>query len=56
VRGDEPSQLARFIWAIVHGVAMLAIDGQLQRQDADAEDLIRYAADRIRSGIGIPGH
>ena len=55
VRGDEPSQLARFIWAIVHGVAMLAIDGQLQRQDADAEDLIRYAADRIRSGIGIPG-
>jgi len=55
VRGDDPSQLARFIWAIVHGVAMLAIDGQLQRQDADAEDLIRYAADRIRSGIGIPG-
>ena len=55
VRGDDPSQLARFIWAIVHGVAMLAIDGQLQRQDAAAEDLIRYAADRIRSGIGIPG-
>ena len=56
VRADEPSQLERFIWAIVHGVAMLAIDGQLQRQDADAEGLIRYAADRIRSGIGIPGH
>jgi AcrR family transcriptional regulator len=51
VRDDDPSQLARFIWAIVHGIAMLAIDGQLPRQDGYVEDLIRYAAGRIRSGI-----
>ena len=53
LREDDPSQLARFIWAIVHGVAMLAIDGQLHGQDA--EELMRYAADRIRDGIRIAG-
>jgi AcrR family transcriptional regulator len=50
VREDDPSQLARFVWAIVHGVAMLAIDGQLHGHDA--EELMRYAADRVRDGIG----
>src|ERR687896_2007207 len=29
VRGDDPVLLARFVWAVVHGVAMLAIDNQL---------------------------
>src|SRR5262245_40570043 len=29
VRADDPLKLARLMWAIVHGVAMLAIDGQL---------------------------
>src|SRR4029453_2381404 len=29
VRADGPLQLAQFVWATVHGVAMLAIDGQL---------------------------
>src|SRR5918992_645321 len=28
VRGDDPVLLARFVWAVVHGVAMLAIDSQ----------------------------
>jgi hypothetical protein len=51
LRADDPIQLARFIWAVVHGVAMLAIDGQLPRNDTAAEDLMRYAADRVRSGI-----
>jgi hypothetical protein len=34
VRRDDPRKLAQFIWAVVHGVAMLAIDGQLAQQDA----------------------
>src|SRR5918998_300942 len=29
VRGDDTVLMARFIWAVVHGVAMLAIEGQL---------------------------
>ena len=53
VRPDEPTRLARYIWAIVHGVAMLAIDGQLPRQDGYVEDLLRYAVTRIRSGIAV---
>ena len=26
---DDPVMMARVIWALVHGVAMLVIDGQL---------------------------
>src|SRR6185295_17567887 len=29
VRGDDAMTMARFVWAVVHGVAMLAIDGRL---------------------------
>ena len=51
VRRDDPLQLATFIWALVHGVAMLAIDGRLRHQKADSEELTRYAVDRVRTGI-----
>jgi len=51
VRRDEPRQLAQFVWATVHGVAMLGIDGQLQHQHADARDLIQYAVDRLRAAL-----
>jgi hypothetical protein len=51
VRRDDPLQLARFIWAIVHGIARLAIDGQLRGSRADAEALTRFAINRARTGI-----
>jgi AcrR family transcriptional regulator len=51
VRQDDPRQLAQFVWAVVHGVARLAIDGQLRGSPADAEALAHYAVDRIRTGI-----
>lgn len=54
VRADDPLQLARFIWAIVHGIARLAIDGQLHASRAETEALTRYAIDRVRSGIAPP--
>jgi AcrR family transcriptional regulator len=50
VRGDDTLQMARFIWAVVHGVAMLGIDSQL----ADAstiDELTRYAVKRLGTGI-----
>ena len=50
VRGDDPLQLALYIWSIVHGVSMLAIDGRLARY-GPVEDLVRFAAERIKSGI-----
>jgi len=53
VRADDPLRLAQFVWATVHGVAMLAIDGQLQTQGAKVDDVVAYAVDRIRTGVGL---
>lgn len=50
VRGDEPETMAQFVWSVVHGVARLAIDGQL-RAPLGVESLTRYALDRLRFGI-----
>ncbi len=50
VRTDNTVKMARFVWAVVHGVAMLAIDGQL-REPGAVEELIPYALERLRNGI-----
>jgi AcrR family transcriptional regulator len=55
VRHDDPLLMARFVWAVVHGVAMLAIDGQLQPGDRRAEALNRYGIERLRTAIAAPG-
>jgi AcrR family transcriptional regulator len=51
VRKDDPLMLARFVWSITHGIAMLVIDGQLRDDDASGTALNRYAAGRIRAAI-----
>jgi AcrR family transcriptional regulator len=51
VRRDDPLQLARFIWAIVHGIAMLAIDGLLPPDKGGVDALARFAVERVRTGI-----
>jgi AcrR family transcriptional regulator len=53
VRKDEPQALAQFIWSLVHGIAMLALDGPLQRKQADVEALTRYAIERVHTGIDV---
>ncbi len=45
---DRPLELAQYIWATVHGIAMLAIDGQLKQP---IDDVIRFALERMRTGI-----
>ena len=50
VRAEDTVKMARFVWAVVHGVAMLAIDGQL-REPGAVEELIPYALERLRNGI-----
>ena len=52
VRGDDPVMLARFVWSVTHGIAMLVIDGQLHDCDDSGMALNRYAAERVRAGIG----
>ena len=49
-RGDDTALMARFVWAVVHGVAMLGIDGQLP-QPGGVEELAAYARDRLRAAI-----
>ena len=49
VRADDPVQLARFVWAVVHGVAMLVIDQQLHGDVAAG--MAEYAIERVRDGI-----
>ena len=46
-RRDDPQQVAMFVWAAVHGVAMLAIDGRLGPDSAAVESLTRYATNRL---------
>ena len=55
IRHDDPLLMARFVWAVVHGVVMLAIDGQLQPEDGKAEALNRYGIERLRTAIAAPG-
>jgi AcrR family transcriptional regulator len=51
MRQDEPLQMARFIWAVVHGVAMLTIDGRLGLRAVETDELVRYALTRLRTGV-----
>jgi AcrR family transcriptional regulator len=51
VRKDDPLRLAQFIWAAVHGVSMLIIDGQLAHQRAQIDDVILFAVERISTGV-----
>ena len=50
IRRDNPLALAQYIWANVHGIAMLAIDGQLKQP---AADVIKFANERMRTGISL---
>jgi AcrR family transcriptional regulator len=51
LRGDPPQTLAQYIWATVHGVAMLAIDGQLEPDPKAADALATFALERLSTGI-----
>ena len=51
IRRDAPLQLAQFIWAIVHGIAMLAIDRLPRSGHTDVDALAHYAIARVRTGI-----
>ena len=52
VRDDDTVLMARHVWALVHGVAMLGIDGQL-REPGGVEQLMHYAFDRLETGIRL---
>lgn len=47
---DDPQMLAPYIWALVHGIAMLALDGLVANREA-IERLTLFALERVWSGI-----
>jgi AcrR family transcriptional regulator len=47
---DDTVLMARYVWALVHGLAILGIDGQL-REPGGLDELMRYAFERLRAGI-----
>jgi AcrR family transcriptional regulator len=51
IRGDDPMTLGHFIWATVHGIAMLAIDGQLGDDPSASEGLTTFALERLMTGV-----
>jgi AcrR family transcriptional regulator len=50
IRRDDPVLIARFTWALVHGISMLVIDGQL-RETGQREAVEQYAIERIRASL-----
>ena len=50
IHRDDPVLMARFVWALVHGTAMLVIDGQL-REAAQTGALEHYALERLDASI-----
>ena len=53
VRADDTLTLARYVWAVVHGVSMLAINGQLP-DAASVDGLTQYTSGRLLTGIEVP--
>src|SRR5580704_1377244 len=53
IRRDDPVLMARFVWALVHGTAMLFINGQLPER-AQRAALDSYLAERIYASIRQP--
>src|SRR5688572_21546191 len=53
VRADDTLTIARYVWAVVHGVSMLAINGQLP-DAASVDGLTRYTSGRLLTGIEVP--
>lgn len=50
-RCDDAPRMALYVWATVHGVAMLAIDGRLGHDPAAIDALALYSTARIRAAI-----
>ncbi len=52
VRRDQPVLMAHFVWAVMHGTAMLIVDGQLP-ETAQREALEQYGFERLYASIQL---
>lgn len=51
VRDTDPEALADTVWAAVHGLAVLLLDGQLRRPETEPETRIDPMLDNLRMGL-----
>jgi AcrR family transcriptional regulator len=54
-RDESPDRVARYVWAVVHGVAMLGIDGRLPDGPGGVRDVTDLAVRRLGTGIFLTG-
>lgn len=54
VRAGDPQPISLFVWASVHGLAMLAIDGQLSGPAVSLDAVIEATIARIWDAIAAP--
>jgi AcrR family transcriptional regulator len=51
IRRDDPLVMSRYVWAVVHGIAMLSLDVPPDPPMLDAESMARYGVVRLRLGL-----
>jgi len=54
VQAGDPHRQAVFVWSTVHGIAMLAIDGQLNHEGVDPIALVQFGMAHLMDGIRTP--
>jgi AcrR family transcriptional regulator len=54
VQPGDTGELARFVWATSHGIAMLTIDGELGPDSAAGEALMQSSVARLRAALANP--
>jgi AcrR family transcriptional regulator len=54
-RDESPDQVARYVWAVVHGIAMLGIDSRLPDGAGGVRDVTDVAVRRLGTGIFLTG-
>src|SRR5688572_3380114 len=52
-RDESPDRVARYVWAVVHGVAMLGIDGRLPDGPGGVREVTDLAVRRLGTGIFV---
>ena len=55
MRADDPRQLAQAAWALVHGLAMLLMDGKISEMNAQSVTSLSTAVTQLLlEGIAMP--
>jgi AcrR family transcriptional regulator len=52
-RDEPPDRVARYVWAVVHGVAMLGIDGRLPDGPGGVREVTDLAVRRLGTGLFV---